>query len=1080
MFPRPEAFLRSVSLGLDLGAPSRFSHFRPTPKSAQVIRAIVEGVPSHATTVVAAYGSGKSLAAGFACLALNGVAGSEPLIEVVLSRLSEFAPELAGNLRGMRGLAIALEGAQGDLGDALVSAASASLGVEIARPGRLGIAIVLDAITAAAKAKGLDRVAIVWDEFGRHLEALASEGRAHELSQLQQAAEWAARQEAPSATFTLLMHQGFFHYSGGLSQAARSAWRKVEGRFVAVRFVDDSREMHRLIASVVEGTRPAEPPLPAAALLAAAQRALKAGMFPTFAGEAGKLAETLAAAWPLDPAALHVLPGLAARVAQHERSVFAFVGSADLSRRVTLKDVYDHFASAMEADVGIGGSHPPWLETESALSKAEGPEEALAIAAAALLGLGASGQRLKVSQDTLLAAIEPWGDFRLAAGAVDALLARNLLLHRRRTDDVSVWHGTDLDLRGRLEDERSRLEADFNLVSFLSSRRPAPSARPVRHNLDRWIRRSWTGVYVAASDLCAAGSGHPMLQAQPGEDGRVLYVIAAGAKDVETALKAVPALLPEDGAVVACVCEEPLPLAELALEVACLARLSRDEALLGSDPLAETEIAHMADAAMEALDRSLDRAVTPGRGRQTWYAHGRRLDVRDSASLAAELSTIADDRFPKTPEIRNELVVRRRLSRPMVNARKRLLLSILERDGEPHLGCDFGGGTPDVAMYRTVLHRTGLYRNEGGGKWEWAADWQVPDLALREVWGVIKEFFEAPGRKQVAGLVDRLLSPPFGLRAGLLPILVAAGMRAFGRAVAVRRDGTWVPDILASEIEEMCSRPEAFEVEVFDLEVGLGDYLRGISEEFGSPAPEEADLLRHAQDALEAWKAQLPQNALTSRYADQTVKLFTQALAYGHDPVDVILRRLPKVAGADGPGPETLKTIRKCRKALESVVEGFQAEAVRAIRETLTVWKADEGDALVGAKAWASCFSGGAMVRSGVDAAAKAVLSRASAATDGRYTEVSFARALSMLLIGLDFDRWTDRTPAEFARRLKAAAEQVEEAALAARVPDASVRPVLEGRVGELLAKLVRIAGREAAEELLDRIAAEETADGNA
>ena len=42
MFPRPEAFLRSVSLGLDLGAPSRFSHFRPTPKSAQVIRAIVE------------------------------------------------------------------------------------------------------------------------------------------------------------------------------------------------------------------------------------------------------------------------------------------------------------------------------------------------------------------------------------------------------------------------------------------------------------------------------------------------------------------------------------------------------------------------------------------------------------------------------------------------------------------------------------------------------------------------------------------------------------------------------------------------------------------------------------------------------------------------------------------------------------------------------------------------------------------------------------------------------------------------------------------------------------------------------
>ncbi|TNC98629.1 MAG: hypothetical protein FD119_100 [Stygiobacter sp.] len=1076
---RPEVFLRSVNLGLDLSAPSRFSHFRPTPKSAQVIRAVIEGIPSPATIVVAAYGSGKSLAAGFACLALNRDEGPGPLLAGVLSRLGEFAPELADGVCRTRGLAIALEGAQGDLGDALISAASSSLGSGLVRPGRSGIAVVLDAIAAAAKAKGLDRMAIVWDEFGRHLETLASEGRSHELSQLQQAAEWAARQERPSATLTLLMHQGFFHYSGGLSQAARSAWRKVEGRFGAVRFVDDSREMHRLIASVVEGMRTAVPPLSPEDFRMAAERVLGAGMFPTFAGETEKLAETLRAAWPLDPAALHVLPGLAARVAQHERSVFAFVGSADLSGRVTLKDVYDHFSPSMEADVGIGGSHRRWLETESALSKAEGPDECLAVAAAALLGLGASGQRLKVSRETLLAAVEPWGDLGYAADAVDALLAKNLLLHRRRTDDVSVWHGTDLDLRGRLEDERSRLEADFDLVPFLASRRPAPSVRSVRHNLERWIRRSWSGAYVAASDLCAGGAEHPLLNVGPGEDGRLLYVIAAGANDAQAALEAIPKLLPEDGAVVACVCEEPLPLAELALEVACLARLARDEVLLGSDPLAETEIAHMADAAMEALDRSLERAVTPGKGRQSWFARGRLLEVHDAASLAEELSVIADDRFPKTPEIRNELVVRRSLSRPMVNARKRLLLSILERDGEPHLGCEFMGGTPDVAMYRTVLHRTGLYRQEGDGKWEWAAPWQVRDSGLREVWGAVEVFFKAAGRKPMAAFVDRLLLPPYGVRAGLLPILVAAGMRAFGRAVAVRRDGKWVPDILASEIEEMCSRPEVFEIEVFDLDAGLGDYLRGISEEFGTSAPEEADLLRHAQDALDAWKAQLPENALKSRYSDQTVRSFTQALAYGEDPVDVLLYRLPRVAGSDSPGPETLEAVRKCRKVLESVVEGFQAEAVRAIRETLVVSKADEGDALSRARAWASCFSGGTAVRNGVDAAAKAVLSRAAAATDGRYTEVSFARALSMLLIGLDFDRWTDRTPAEFARRLKAAAGQVEEAALAVRVPDASVRPVLEGRVGDLLAKLVRIAGRGAAAELLDKIAREEVADGD-
>ncbi|MBF0392795.1 MAG: hypothetical protein HQL38_08945, partial [Alphaproteobacteria bacterium] len=162
------------------------------------------------------------------------------------------------------------------------------------------------------------------------------------------------------------------------------------------------------------------------------------------------------------------------------------------------------------------------------------------------------------------------------------------------------------------------------------------------------------------------------------------------------------------------------------------------------------------------------------------------------------------------------------------------------------------------------------------------------DLALRAVWLEFQRFFQTPGKRRMADLVATLLAPPFGLRAGLHPILAAAGLRAFGRAVAIRGDGVWVPDILASEIEEMCARPEAFEVEVFDVDGALGEYLREISEEFGSPAPDECDLLRHAQDALQAWLVQLPASALSSKHADQKVNQFRAAVSTGHDPVDVI------------------------------------------------------------------------------------------------------------------------------------------------------------------------------------------------
>jgi len=69
------------------------------------------------------------------------------------------------------------------------------------------------------------------------------------------------------------------------------------------------------------------------------------------------------------------------------------------------------------------------------------------------------------------------------------LVSRNLLLHRRHNDEVSVWHGTDLDLRGRLEEERHRVADDFDLVSFLAKEAKPPAWKPVEYNDDFGVRR---------------------------------------------------------------------------------------------------------------------------------------------------------------------------------------------------------------------------------------------------------------------------------------------------------------------------------------------------------------------------------------------------------------------------------------------------------------------------------------------------------------------------------------------------------------------------------------------------------------
>jgi hypothetical protein len=107
-----------------------------------------------------------------------------------------------------------------------------------------------------------DHVAIIWDEFGRHLEGLAAEGRARDLDQVQRLAEWTSRAKDPTASLTLLLHQNLSAYAARLNQTSRNEWKKIEGRFRQLRFVEDSKELYSLVAAAAAQRRGRRSPRP--------------------------------------------------------------------------------------------------------------------------------------------------------------------------------------------------------------------------------------------------------------------------------------------------------------------------------------------------------------------------------------------------------------------------------------------------------------------------------------------------------------------------------------------------------------------------------------------------------------------------------------------------------------------------------------------------------------------------------------------------------------------------------------------------------------------------------------------------
>ena len=89
------SFLKSISLSEDLLVPSRASHYRPTKKSLEIVRAVLGETQSQATSIIASYGSGKSLAALVGSLFVEAASTKYDDVAPVLARLEKVDRDLA-------------------------------------------------------------------------------------------------------------------------------------------------------------------------------------------------------------------------------------------------------------------------------------------------------------------------------------------------------------------------------------------------------------------------------------------------------------------------------------------------------------------------------------------------------------------------------------------------------------------------------------------------------------------------------------------------------------------------------------------------------------------------------------------------------------------------------------------------------------------------------------------------------------------------------------------------------------------------------------------------------------------------
>lgn len=892
----------------------------------QAAEALLTPQSTRAWTITGPYGTGKSAFA----LALTQLLTSGALHSAIFSDLQREDPRLAeafGRVHAIRHrlVPVLISGERGLLAPALLRSLEKAIENLVHSEGRTSLGDVLVKIRQidpedtsavcrmyeqAARATG--GLLVIIDELGKFLEFIAQRPDRADAFGLQLLAEAAARSgDHPILLFTIL-HQAFALYGSQLTQAQREEFSKVQGRFQDIAFNQSQDQMLRLIgkALVFQGNAFDEAHIRTqvkniAVLAARSGSALAPGAEAEFS-------EQLALCAPLHPITALLLGPLFRRLAQNERSLFAFVSSSEsnglqdfLSRASWKPDeplplytpdlLYDyiHLALGTALYQDIGGRR--WAQVEATLDR---------------LSDGDPLERRIVKTVGLMAAVGEIGALRPNAEVlamcygltseevnqvIDGLIRKSALVYRSFIDSYRLWEGSDVDIEARLVDARSHVDEVQSLDELLPKLLPSRPIVARRHSYEKGTLRFFEVKYTSPGNLAKAVEEPPVEG-----DGMVIYVLANGpAHEAEIRQKlAFRGEVAEDAVVVIPIHVAPA-LRGAALELERLRWVKDHTPELAGDLVALREIRSRIYETENLLKRELDYALAPTEGGLSCLWNGQEHVVENPRALNSFLSLVCDFLYPLSPALKNELVNRRQLSSAASAARRLLLEHMLEKSAVPNLGIE--GHPPQMSMYLSLLKETKIHRQVNG---EWRLVAPDEGSPLRSVWDAWEDFLQTcqAQRLPVSTLWDRLRRPPLGLRDGVIPVFLVAMFSERSFDIGLYEQGTFIPDLTLPHVERLLKSPEKFQVRYCPIE----GFKREVFDEVCSLVNLPADgriisVVRYLCRTV----GKLPGYAQKTSSVSKQAQKVRAALTSAREPDVLLFDELPAALGvADASGPD--------------------------------------------------------------------------------------------------------------------------------------------------------------------------------
>jgi len=873
-------YQRSVRISDDLGNSSLSEDYVVTDTAVNTLSNMASQVVDggqRAFTWTGPYGTGKSSLA----LALARLLKSQDLREGndLIYDVDLFNKAFPFKNKGW--LVLPIIGGEHTLFEAISSELLSRTGVSVVNQSEL-----VSSLANISSNQGYDGTLLVIDELGRFLESSQTDNS----FLLQELAETFARNKAPTVVIGIL-HQTFKQYAKklGLSKEQQNEWEKIQGRFADIPLVSPSEEVVDLIGKAIVTNE--LPPIDSQII---------DSIFNTLQSKkpaiSTDLKRKLANCWPLHPLSA-LLMGTASRkqFGQNERSIFSFLGSQEPGgfqeylkhELVTTEltgykpsDFWDYLKLNLEGSILSSSDSYKWSVSVDAIDRAQSKGSALhleLLKTISVIELFKSGTGIEADLDCLLS-LYP-GKGAEIQKALFELESWNLLIFRKFNEAWALYEGSDFNIEEALDEE-------FRKTDKLSSESiteivPFPKVVAKRHLYETGTLR-WLDVIICP---CWELTSKAHFKPSSGHFGRLVLLVGKE-KEIEETISAFD--FSNNKSIILGSSKDSEKLLDLTRTLVALLKVS-ESAQLDGDSVARKEVFLRISEVRNQIETTFAHEIESAK-----WSHVDNPNGETVSSSSALSSKLADIIFRHTPTLISELVNRDKLSASSTKARKDLLYRMLKNSSQMNLGID--GYPAEKGLYLTCLQQTGLHGKSDNDDWRFTR----PNDSLQKAWEAAEKLIEGCS-SSISGkdIAELWSSPPYGIKQGIIPILLWALILSKTESIALYREGYYVPEPESIDIDLSLQSFGAIElrnVAITDSRKKILGAVNNALFKAGLSTSTDLDPLSSAR-RLVAFIFKLPEWTKKTRALSKDSILLRNSLLKASDPHVVVFHQLPEIFG---------------------------------------------------------------------------------------------------------------------------------------------------------------------------------------